>query len=202
MWFDGELSHWNPYKSSTWAISQHGNDVSKNVECRYLFLGHGAHSLPSELKNPPVAAVALCSLFKEQRLSCCRLNSSTDFCFHLIKLQLVCLLVGLIYCLNCADDPHKIHLLLHLLWRCQCWIGLSCDAGALHLKLTVGWNCDAGCGNGRKVTAFGGAPVLSPWLSVPLSSHLCHRGVDKTANILIWDQNPNIGTQHWGQSQL
>lgn len=123
MWFDGELSHWNPYKSSTWAISQHGNDVSKNVECWYLFLGHGAHSLPSQLKNPPVVAVALCNLFKEQHLSCCRLNSSTDFCFHLIKLQLICLLVGLIYCLNCADDPHKIHLLLHLLSRCRAELG-------------------------------------------------------------------------------
>lgn len=87
---------WNPYKSSTSAISQNGNYASKNAQCRYLFLGHGAHSLPSELKNTPVVAVALCDLFKEQSLSCCRLNSSTDLCFHLIKLQLVCLLVGFI----------------------------------------------------------------------------------------------------------
>lgn len=88
MWFDGELSHWNPYKSSTQAISQHGNDISKNVQCWYLFLGHGAHLLPSEVKNTPVAAVSLCNLFKELESQLLQTCNSSDFYFHLIKLQL------------------------------------------------------------------------------------------------------------------
>lgn len=59
-------------------------------------LGMGPTCWIRNWKNPPVVAVVLCNLLKEQSLSCCRCNSSTDFCFHLIKLQHICLLVGFI----------------------------------------------------------------------------------------------------------